>query len=178
MPAPDEAVLTVLREWVEKAENDLTAARQILRLGRAAPMDTICFHAQQCVEKYLKAMLVQQGVAVPKTHNMQAVMKLVPRSRRPVLTSEEQKRLTSYAAVTRYPGAGLDIALAEGTQVSGYCGARPAADPTPAAPRRTATAEEVMTADFLIKRHARPWAGGNRSSRADNRIRVPDRGWS
>ena len=48
MPAPQEAVLIVLREWLVKAENDLTAASQIMKLGKAAPMDTICFHAQQC----------------------------------------------------------------------------------------------------------------------------------
>lgn len=57
MPA-SEAVLTVVREWIVKAEHDLTAAVQILKLGKAAPTEAVCFHAQQCVEKYLKAVLV------------------------------------------------------------------------------------------------------------------------
>ena len=61
MPAPEEAVLIVLREWLVKAENDLTAASQILKMGKAAPMDTICFHAQQCLEKYIKAILVYRA---------------------------------------------------------------------------------------------------------------------
>lgn len=80
MPAPEEATeatLTILREWVDKAENDLTAAGQILKPGKAAPMDTICFHVQQCVEKYLKAVLVHRGIPVPKTHNIQALKKMV-----------------------------------------------------------------------------------------------------
>ena len=47
----EEAVLIVLREWLVKAENDLTAASQIIKMGKAATMDTICFHAQQCLEK-------------------------------------------------------------------------------------------------------------------------------
>jgi hypothetical protein len=49
MPA-SEAVLTVVREWIIKADHDLTAAAQILKLGKATPAETVCFHAQQCVE--------------------------------------------------------------------------------------------------------------------------------
>ena len=117
MPMPaEEAKLQILREWLEKAENDLTAAVQILKLGKAAPMDTICYHAQECVEKYLKAVLVHRGRPVPKTHVIQDVMKLVPRRRRPRLSTAEQKQLTKYAAVIRYPDdskAGLDISLAQ-----------------------------------------------------------------
>ena len=51
-------VLTVISEWVIKAENDLTTAAHTLKLGEDCPTDTVCFHAQQCVEKYLKALLV------------------------------------------------------------------------------------------------------------------------
>ena len=50
-----EAVLTVVREWIVKADNDLTAAAQILKLGKDTPTEAVGFHAQQCVEKYLKA---------------------------------------------------------------------------------------------------------------------------
>ena len=113
MPAPEEAVLIVLREWLVKAENDLTAATQIIKMGKAAPMDTICFHAQQCLEKYLKAILVHRAIPVPRTRNIQALMKLVPPVARPGLTDDEERQLTNYAAVTRYPDAGLEISLAE-----------------------------------------------------------------
>jgi HEPN domain-containing protein/predicted nucleotidyltransferase len=113
MPAFDEAKLQVLREWVEKAEDALTAAAHILKLGKAAPTDTICFHSQQCVEKYLKAVLVHRGRPVPKTHKIQDVMKLVPRRRRPRLTIDEQKQLTKYAAEIRYPEGRLHSTLPE-----------------------------------------------------------------
>src|SRR5262245_37094448 len=102
MPAP-KAVLTVVREWIEKAENDLTAAAQILKLGKAAPTDTVAFHAQQCVEKYLKAILVYRSIPFPKTHNIREVMALVPRRWRPALDEDWQDQLTDYATVTRYP---------------------------------------------------------------------------
>jgi HEPN domain-containing protein len=113
MPAPEEAVVIVLREWLVKAENDLTAAGQIMKMGKAAPMDTICFHAQQCIEKYIKSILVHRAIPVPKTYNIQALMKLVPPPARPGLTEDEERQFTNYAAVTRYPDAGVEICLAE-----------------------------------------------------------------
>lgn len=59
---PDrERVIEVAREWVGKAENDLIAAAYTLRIGAGFPTDTVCFHAQQCVEKYLKAFIHGAG---------------------------------------------------------------------------------------------------------------------
>lgn len=80
-----EAVLTVVREWIIKADHDLTAAAQILKLGKAAPVEIVCFHAQQCVEKYLKAMLVYRSIPFPKSHDIRVLMALVPRRSRPAL---------------------------------------------------------------------------------------------
>lgn len=113
MPAPSNPQLAVLRQWVEKAEHDLTAAAQIQKLGKGAPTDTVCFHAQQCVEKYLKAVLVDHGIPFAKTHDIEVLMKLVPPHRRPTMTPTEQKLFTSYAVVVRYPQAGMAIPLRE-----------------------------------------------------------------
>ena len=84
MPA-SKAILTVVREWLVKADNDLTAAAQILKLGKASPVETVGFHAQQCIEKYLKAMLVYRSIPFPKSHNIQVLLGLVPRSVPPPL---------------------------------------------------------------------------------------------
>jgi HEPN domain-containing protein len=47
-------------EWVSKAEGDWTMAQRERRA--ADPVwDGICFHAQQCAEKYIKAFL--EGVS-------------------------------------------------------------------------------------------------------------------
>ncbi len=54
MPAPDP-VVELIRDWLAKAENDLKTAVVALTLGGDCPTDTVCFHAQQCVEKYIKA---------------------------------------------------------------------------------------------------------------------------
>jgi HEPN domain-containing protein len=106
-----EAVLTVVREWIVKADHDLTAAVQIPKLGKATPTEAVCFHAQQCIEKYLKAVLVYRSIPFPKSHDIRVLTALVPRRLRPALDEALQDRLTFYASTPRYPGSGADISL-------------------------------------------------------------------
>jgi HEPN domain-containing protein len=112
MPDPHE-VLLVTQQWVQKAENDLQTATYTLQLGEEGPTDTICFHAQQCIEKYLKALLVLHGIEFPRTHNLGVLIARLPQQIRPQLTPEEQERLTDYATTTRYPGDYEPIPLGE-----------------------------------------------------------------
>lgn len=107
-----ERVVDVIREWVAKAENDLTTAVHTLKLGETCPTDTVVFHAQQCVEKYLKALLLMNMIDFPKTHDLSRLMSLLAPSARPHLTAEEQARLTEYATAARYP-EWPDISLAD-----------------------------------------------------------------
>jgi len=104
MFAPDPVAIGVIRQWIEKAESDLTAARHLLTLGPRCPTDTVCFHAQQSGEKYIKALLIWHERDFPKTHNLGKLLSLLPPKVRPDLTVEEQQQLTDYATVTRYPG--------------------------------------------------------------------------
>lgn len=105
--------LRVVRQWVEKAENDLKNATHTLKLGRDCPTDTVCFHAQQCVEKYLKALLVWEGKDISKTHHIDELMRMLPATLRPDLSPYEQELLTDYAVSTRYPGDYDAIPLSE-----------------------------------------------------------------
>jgi HEPN domain-containing protein len=73
-----KAVVAVIREWLVKAENDLLTAAHTLKLGAACPTDTVCFHAQQCVEKYLKALLVFRATPFPRTHDSYLLRSLLP----------------------------------------------------------------------------------------------------
>ena len=53
--------------WFLKADHDLLAAQK--EFSSKEPLtDIICFHCQQCVEKYLKAYLTFHGKKFPKTH--------------------------------------------------------------------------------------------------------------
>jgi HEPN domain-containing protein len=84
-----------------------------MRVPRGCPTDAVCFHAQQCVEKYLKALLTLFGKAFPRTHELTVLWELLPLMARPTLTPEEQETLTDYAAATRYPGEQEDVPRAE-----------------------------------------------------------------
>ena len=58
------------REWIDKAEADYAAA-VLLRCSRKKhSRDIVCFHLQQCVEKYLKARLEEAGITFPFTHDL------------------------------------------------------------------------------------------------------------
>jgi HEPN domain-containing protein len=102
----------VAAEWVAKAEEDLKTAAQVLKLGEGCPTAAVCFHAQQCAEKYLKAYLVFRGTAFPKTHEIEDLVARMPERDRPALTVEEQALLTEYAVGPRYPGW-RDVPLGE-----------------------------------------------------------------
>ena len=109
----DENVLAVIRQWVQKVENGLKNAAHTLRLGQDCPTDTVCFHTQQCIEKYIKALLVWHGIEFTRIHHISALVALLPTHFRPDLTPEEQERLTDYAVSARYPGDYEAIPLAE-----------------------------------------------------------------
>lgn len=112
MPELDKVII-VIREWVSKAENDLKTAVHTLEMEDDCPTDTVCFHAQQCVEKYLKAFLVLEGIDFPKTHDIGKIAALLPPTIQVPLTVEEQLQLTNYATVMRYPGDYFPISMTE-----------------------------------------------------------------
>ena len=100
-----DATVVVVREWLAKAESDLLTATHTLKLGRRCPADAVCFHAQQCAEKYLKALLVYRGFDFPKTHDLEALAARLRNGRSLGLSQDDLAVLKRYATVTRYPGA-------------------------------------------------------------------------
>jgi HEPN domain-containing protein len=91
-------------EWVEKAEADFGAA-QLIAAGKIKGHDIVCFHCQQAAEKYLKAVLQEQHIVFPRTHNLTALLLLLPL---PEKTQLQRFRrglnfLTKFAVETRYP---------------------------------------------------------------------------
>nr|VFJ91333.1 MAG: HEPN domain-containing protein [Candidatus Kentron sp. H]VFJ93958.1 MAG: HEPN domain-containing protein [Candidatus Kentron sp. H]VFJ99171.1 MAG: HEPN domain-containing protein [Candidatus Kentron sp. H] len=104
MPTRKE-ILMVVKEWVEKAEDDYRAAAHLLSMADGPiPYTIICFHAQQCVEKYLKAILVDHSLHVPKTHDIEEIVRLLPASLSFNPTAAQMRHLTSFAVDFRYPG--------------------------------------------------------------------------
>ncbi len=109
------ADVKVVREWLSKADEDLNFAKVNLEEGNNFYAQ-ICFHFQQAAEKYLKAFLVALEKPFPKTHDIESLISLMPKDIRLALTVEEQRRLTEYATVLRYPGPYEAIPLSEAKQ--------------------------------------------------------------
>jgi len=91
------------REWVKKAESDFEAALALMRRKKVLA-DPICFHCQQCVEKYLKARLEEAGKHVPRTHDCAALLNELL-SLEPIWAPWRKMlaRLSDFAVRLRYP---------------------------------------------------------------------------
>jgi HEPN domain-containing protein len=95
----------VTREWVGKAEDDFLAALDLARRRKQPVWDAVCFHCEQSAEKYLKARLHEAGMAVPKTHDLEAILNyLVPVEPLWVGLRPALQNLSDFAVDFRYPG--------------------------------------------------------------------------
>ena len=68
---------TITLEWISKAEGDWNLAQREIRARKNPTSDAVCFHAQQCAQKYLKARLEEDGIAFSKTHNLVVLLALM-----------------------------------------------------------------------------------------------------
>ena len=93
-----------VRQWVARAENDLRNAEHTLTLQDNCPFDTVCFHAQQCAEKYLKALLVFRSTDFPKTHDLVILLRLLSGGESIAMPVDEVQPLNRYTIEARYPG--------------------------------------------------------------------------
>lgn len=100
--------------WLDKAEENYRSSLLLADADFGA-FDTVCFHAQQCVELLLKALLQEREIRSPRTHDLvvlaQPCLPIVPALA--TLTSDLEW-LSTCAVEPRYPG--LDIKPAEAEQ--------------------------------------------------------------
>ena len=104
MKPPDEVVREHGRQWVERADVDYRNAEWL----PAAPepiRESIGFHCQQAVEKYLKALLVALQVEFPKTHDIEDLIELLSPCQ-PDVAAELAGAviLSPFGVRIRYPG--------------------------------------------------------------------------
>jgi HEPN domain-containing protein len=94
----------ITEEWVAKAEGDFATAQREIQVENMPNYDAVCFHSQQCVEKYLKACLQEENIAFGKTHDLTKLLDSLVI----IKPSWEELRntldeLTAYAVEFRYP---------------------------------------------------------------------------
>jgi len=97
------------REWVAKAEGDFAMVERESRARKNPSYDGLCFHAQQCAEKYLKARLCEAGIEFAKVHDLVALLEQALRVEPLWKTYRaDLAALTDYAVSFRYPGESAD----------------------------------------------------------------------
>ncbi len=93
------------REWVRCAEEDFDVAATLMRRRTKTAANSIGFHCQQCVEKYLKARLEEAGLNAPRTHDLVVLLQLLlPVEPLWASFAPALRRLNDYAVKFRYPG--------------------------------------------------------------------------
>ncbi len=103
MSVPPE-ILRGIRQWIERAEDDLRNAEHTLRLKENCPLWTVCFHAQQCAEKYLKGLLILRSIDFPKTHDLVVLLNLAGGPQAVGVDLLDVEPLNRYPVEARYPG--------------------------------------------------------------------------
>ena len=105
-------------EWIQKAEGDYTTVK-LLQESPISSKDVICFHAQQCIEKYLKAWLQEANIPFSKTHDLETLLDLIV----PTIPAwqawySDFSTISEHAVDPRYPGK---FANSEAEQAAEIC---------------------------------------------------------
>jgi HEPN domain-containing protein len=102
-------------EWVSKAEGDFATAGREVRARKMPNYDAVCFHGQQCAEKYLKAVLQENNIPIPKIHFLLELLAMILKfdSSYEFLKADLEV-LENYSVRYRYPGISSDLQEAKG----------------------------------------------------------------
>jgi HEPN domain-containing protein len=101
----DDALREWVARWVRLAEGDLAMARLGLASDGFDVFELVGFHAQQAVEKLVKAFLARRAVEFGDVHDIDTLQRLVARVDGSLAAKlDPAAALTRYAVGTRYPG--------------------------------------------------------------------------
>ena len=94
----------ILKEWMEFAEMDFLTAKHLYEHMYPKPLEIICYHFQQAIEKLLKGVLISKDVTIKKTHDLGLLAEMLQE-----YTEADEKYLemcddlTPYGVKIRYP---------------------------------------------------------------------------
>ncbi|HUT24761.1 MAG TPA: HEPN domain-containing protein [Sumerlaeia bacterium] len=109
MPQPDENLLAVVKQWLDRGEEDLGVAKELTEGGKPY-FSAIGFHCQQAAEKFLKALLTYRQVRFPRTHDIARLLDLVATVDEDLAgTLADCVELTPFAVETRYPATASEV---------------------------------------------------------------------
>jgi HEPN domain-containing protein len=94
----------IVSEWLQIAYDDYDSALYLFQKPHRKPIEIICYHCQQSVEKSLKAFLCAKEIAIPKTHDTGYLCQKCAEIDNAFLGYLKPcEELATYATETRYP---------------------------------------------------------------------------
>jgi HEPN domain-containing protein len=108
-----DEIIRKTKEWFSYADGDLYLAQIGLDSNNKDIYRLIGYHAQQCVEKYLKAYLVFHLIDFPYTHSITLLLDLCSEKADWTESIRDAEELTPYATTARYPSEDGNISKDE-----------------------------------------------------------------
>ena len=94
---------TIVKEWLDKADEDLRFAESILKDGSVFYAQ-ICFHFHQAAEKFLKTFIISRGLPFNKVHDLVNLLRVCTGNDQTLADLKEDCiTLNSAYIETRYP---------------------------------------------------------------------------
>lgn len=91
-----------IKNWLFKANEDISVINDLINFGTEYYTSTICFHAQQATEKFLKAFLVYHNIDFPRTHDVDYLIIECQKINKNAFNID-LKSLTDFGVSVRYP---------------------------------------------------------------------------
>ena len=118
----------LIGEWLEYAQTDLRAAHHMFDNMHPKPVEIICYHCQQTVEKAMKSYLISHDVEPPYIHDLDKLrLMCMDFSNSFEVLEESCRKLTGYTTAGRYPShmeineADAKYALSEAASIYKFC---------------------------------------------------------
>ena len=91
-----------IKNWLFRANEDIAVIESLAGINFEFYTSTICFHAQQASEKFLKAFLIYQDIDFPKTHDLDFLLMECQKIDKHSFDID-LKSLTDFGVSIRYP---------------------------------------------------------------------------
>jgi HEPN domain-containing protein len=99
------------REWLNRARSNMALAGSVMP---GVDFEELCFDAQQCAEKSIKAVFIRRGESFPFIHDLEELLRRLQgnglKIPKYIWQAEE---LSEYAFKTRYPAHGDPVTQRE-----------------------------------------------------------------
>ena len=106
----------LIKAWFLKADRDLLTIDHEFSSSNPV-LETICFHSQQAVEKYLKGYLIFLDIPFRKTHELGELVTTIENKDKEISKLKlEVDQLTGYAVEIRYPDDFIELSVIDANE--------------------------------------------------------------